>query len=165
MKWKQIIILLVLFLISISIVNAAFTYKGENLTRTYTSGEKISGTINMSFTNENAHSILSSNFNGTITLVDLLRANNFQETRDYTCTKKNCSADYELGDSTNSVTLSGEPKTIGFKITGSGVEATSLKLSLSSDKASSCSRQLLIDVLDKNESYFQNIKGTTRAVF
>jgi hypothetical protein len=138
---------------------ATFSYKNNSIETSYVAGETIKGTLNISFSEELASALMTSNFNGSIKLVDLLEKNGFEEGIDYSCTKRNCAPDYSTGDSISSFSLSSnEPKFIGFKITGDDIEIISLKFSLSSDATSACSNQIIIDVLDKNDSFLYNRK-------
>jgi len=161
MKKERKILYFLLIVLAIGFVSASFTFRNENIERVYTGGETIRGFVNISLSSENAHSEFKSNFNGTIFLIDLLKANNFVEGRDYTCSREGCKIDYAAEDEISSITLdNGDNKIIGFKLTGSEIEITSLRLSLSSDASASCERQILIDVLDKNESFIQSMKGS-----
>ncbi|MCX8158723.1 MAG: hypothetical protein N3D20_00275 [Candidatus Pacearchaeota archaeon] len=160
-KRVSVVFCFIFLLVIISFVSASFSFKNENLQRTYVGGEMIKGFINISFSNENAHSLLTSNFNGTITLIELLKKNNFIENNDYICSRKKCEIDYKADEEINSLNLNDDDsKIIGFKLTGNNVEISSLKLSLATNADASCEREILIDVLDRNESFIQSTKKT-----
>ena len=155
---RFIIIFIGLIVLSAGLSLASFSYKSNNLATQYSAGGTIEGTINMSITNEYADSIFTSNFNGSITLINLLEANNLVEGSDYNCTHAGCGSIYkDSGIISSSVGLTtGTPLIVGFMISGEDVGISSLKFSVSSDAGNSCSRQILIDMLDKNESFIQS---------
>jgi hypothetical protein len=154
------VILTMLFLLSAS-AYASFDYKSNSLTTSYSGGESVRGPINISLTNEPADSAFTSNFDGSIMLLSLLKNNSFLENADYKCTFPNCITDYKASGSTSSLNLDEDtPGIIGFKITGEDVEVTSLKFLITSNVGASCSRQILIDVLGKNESFIQSNKNS-----
>jgi hypothetical protein len=158
--------LLLVLIASVFIVSAcasaSFNYKNNSLETIYSGGEIVRGTINISLTSEPASSAFTSNFDGSTTLIDLLKNNSFSENIDYTCTFPNCITGYKVKSSVSSLGLDEDtPQVIGFKITGNGdVKVTSIKFLLTSDVGASCSRQILIDVLDKNESFIQSNKNS-----
>lgn len=144
----------------LTFADAAFTYKSNNIKREYSAGEVISGTVNISFKDEPANSLFESNFAGNMTLLDLLKANNFEEGVSYNCTTKNCLSDYVRGDEiTSPIKLKkGEGKVIGFEISDSGIDMQSILFSLSSNAAPNCTSQLSLDILAKDEYVMQNQK-------
>jgi hypothetical protein len=148
------------FLLSAS-VSASFAYKSNSLVTSYSGGEILRGSINISFTNEPASSVFTSSFNGSTTLLNLLKNNSFSENADYVCTFPNCITDYRVGGSVSSLSLDNDKtSTIGFKVTGEDVEVTSLKFLFTSSASASCSRQILIDVLGNNGSFIQSNKNS-----
>ncbi len=161
-KEGTLILVLVASILAVSAsVHASFDYKSNNLAAIYSGGEIVRGTINISFTSEPASSAFTSNFDGSTTLIALLKNNSLSENADYTCTFKNCITDYKVKGSVSSLNLDEDvPETIGFKINGEDVEVTSLKFLLTSDAGASCTRQILIDVLGKNESFIQSNKNS-----
>ena len=155
-------LVLAIIVLSAGFSLASFSYKNNNIRTSYSAGERISGTLNISFSSEFADSRLTSNFNGSIKLIELLRANQLTEKVDYSCTYPGCVDSYiTLGSAAGGMSLSsGSPGFVGFKINGEEIEVTSLKFSVASSANKSCSRQLLIDVLDKNESFVHSMKNT-----
>lgn len=139
-----------------SFVEAAntFSYGGNNILRSYVGGELISGSLNMSLKGESADSLLTSNFEGSIGLIDFLKKNDLVEGQDYNCNFKNCADTYRVfGSAVTSLNLANnERKAIGFKLTGSDVRINSLKLSLSSDIGPSCAKELELVVLGGNNT-------------
>ncbi|MEM4259232.1 MAG: hypothetical protein QXS38_00505 [Candidatus Pacearchaeota archaeon] len=160
---KLVIIFIAILLLSSSVCLAAFSYKGNNIETNYSAGSKIRGTINLSFANEPADSIFRSNFDGTINLLDLLMANDFVEGVDYNCSFPNCEMSYNSIGSISSIILNkNEPLYVGFKIpsTKDLINVESLKFFIMSDAGASCERQILVDLLDKNESFITNDKSS-----
>ncbi len=162
MKKEAIIVLsgLVILILFLSLGQAAFNVKSNNIQRQYVGGDIIKGTINMSFSNEPAQSLLISNFLGNITLIELLKKNSFAEGNDYNCTIKNCVTGFLTKSPSPLTSLSlndAESKIVGFKIpSGTNVQISSIKLSLTSDIADSCPKQFEIDVLNESKYFVQN---------
>ena len=155
-------LILVLIVLSVGFSAASFSYKNNNLRTSYSAGEKIGGALNISFTSEPASSLLRSNFNGSMKIIDLLKANQLVEGRDYTCTYPRCFDSYQsTGELSGTTNLSGStPLIVGFKLTGEQVKITSVKFSIASTANKSCSRQLLIDVPGRNDTFIQNSKSS-----
>ncbi|MEK6892948.1 MAG: PKD domain-containing protein [Nanoarchaeota archaeon] len=166
---KRGILLGILFLAALAAFLASFSeanviYKNNTIEKEYSAGEAIRGNVNLSFDNELAQSLFKSNFPGNISLLDLLKANSFEEGKDYNCTTKDCISDYIIKAEINSFFLNeSEKKAIGFKITGEDIEIKSLKLILKSDAQPACYRQIVIDALGKNENLIQNSRYTNYA--
>src|SRR3989344_7998422 len=64
----------------------------SNIADVYSSRAGITGFLNISFANENAESMILSNFQGGIKLKEFLNTNQ----KNYNCNTKNCIFDYEL---------------------------------------------------------------------
>ncbi|MCU0641987.1 MAG: hypothetical protein MUF61_00175 [archaeon] len=158
------IILISLILCSFGVL-AAFSYKSENLVSVYSGGESIAGTINISFSNQEAHSMVTSNFRGNITLLELLKKNNFSEGKEYNCTRLNCEIGYQKIEEITSegIDLEGDPVVIGFEIKTNGElleDLSRLKLSITSDAGKSCDRQISVDILERGEVIMQNSRNS-----
>ena len=162
MKILEVVLLSFITLFLVAGVLAAFNYEGNNIVKNYAAGEIIRGTVNISFNNERTDSLVKSNFNGNITLKDLLDANLFSSPEDYNCSTANCMEGYvEQSRVTNLGLSSGESKFVGFLVSGSDIsEITSVKFNLQSDIGSSCFKQLTIDILNDEENYLVNNKYT-----
>ncbi len=140
---------------------AGFTYNGNSLKTSYFSGDVLQGKINLTLKNESTYSAITSNFNGSIGILDLLQKNSFIEGIDYNCSTKSCITDYTVKSQISSLNMnSGSSKAIGFKITGKQIDLQSIKFNINSDASQSCIGQLLINVLDRNETYIQNNRYT-----
>jgi len=164
---KKVFILILTFaliIFSISIVFAAFSFKGQDIKTDYLAGETVSGTVNISFDKEPANSQITSNLGGNISLIDLLERNNFIAGTDFNCTTQNCISGYIIKNEISTLGLDEKkPRLAGFRITGKNVDIQSINFSVISDAAPSCIRQVLVNVLDKNEIYIQNPKYTASA--
>ncbi len=157
----DILLLVALTTLLVSFSEASVSYKNNTIEKEYSAGEVIRGSVNLSFDSEPAESIFTSNFPGNISLLDLLKADSFEEGKDYNCTTKNCISDYIIKAETNSFFLNeSEKKAIGFKITGEDIEIKSVKLTLKSDAPPACYRQIVINPLGKNEKLIQNLRYT-----
>ena len=141
---------------------ASFSYKNSDIEKNYSLGDNIKGMIGISFNSEMADSLFTSNFNGNISLIDLLYANQFVEGEDYSCTYPGCVSAYNDAGAigTTNVSLNKEQLVAGFKIIGEDITISSLTFSVKSNAGNSCSRQMVIDVLGKGESFIQSNKHT-----
>jgi len=159
---RFIVIFAALIVLSAGLSIADFTPKGNTIATQYSAGDTIRGTINISFTSESADSLFESNFEGNITLIDLLKANNLVEGTDYNCSYPKCFDSYTLHERiTGNIGLTSDlPLFVGFKITGEDVSISSLKFSITSSANKSCQRQILIDVLNKDEAFIQPTKNS-----
>lgn len=158
-KFSAIILVAILLCAGLSI--ASFEYKGNGIERIYSAGEKIRGLLNISFSDEPADAILRSNFKGTIKLLDLLEKNGFSEGVDYICSNPGCLDIYKTAGSATTVALSEDsPLIVGFNVVGEDIVIQSLRFDMSSNAGASCNRQLLIDVLDRNEYFIQSNKNS-----
>jgi len=92
------ILLGICLILMFSQAEASFVYNNHSITKDYTGGEIIRGKFNLSFENQLASSLFTSNFPGNITLIDLILKNSaeqgFEEGTEYNCTIKNCGSDY-----------------------------------------------------------------------
>lgn len=150
---------IVVFL-AMGLSSATFSFKGENMQTKYSGGETIKGSINISFTNEPSSSLFTSNVNGSISLLDFLLNNSLSDGNGFNCSIKGCTRGYSTdGVLTSALNIGGGGrKVIGFKIVGKEIAIESVKFSISSSTLESCSRQMEIDVLEKNQTFILNTK-------
>lgn len=153
-----LIAFIVLALIFVVSVFASFSFQNENLVKNYSAGQTIRGTINISFDAELASAFVTSNFEGDITLLDLLEENNFSSGLEFNCSTSNCIDDYSYGSSTSSFNLGeGEEKIIGLVIVDKpNVQIQEVEFTVQSNAQQSCFKQVNIDVLDNNEHFLTN---------
>jgi hypothetical protein len=159
---KGVAIVFVLFILVLGIVSGDFDYQGEDLKKNYRAGETIKGTINFSLVDEDAESVLSSNFGGNITLIDFLDTNGFVEGEDYECSTANCVAAYSAGAKITSLNFDGD-EVIGLKIVGDAISEIEIaKFRISGSLSDVCGLPLSVDVLNDKKnlmtsSSFNNI--------
>ncbi len=138
-------------LVMITGVLASFELKGHSIQKAYVSGEKIKGTINLSFNNEPGKNLLTSNFQGNITLIDFLNINNFSEGTHYNCSTPNCGTDYIAQNEITELNLNGK-KIIGLKIFGNDItDIESASFKVSGNGGDSCIPPLIVDFLDSGD--------------
>lgn len=132
-------------------------YSGNDIQTSYSAGEKIKGTVNLTFSAAPAEYELTSNFEGNISLLDFLEANNLMDGDEYNCSTSDCSADYVAQNEITSLTVDGDGEIAGFSISGDNVfPINSVKLTISSSVGESCPAQLFIDVLNDGQSLIIN---------
>lgn len=148
-----------IFFSAFASASVLYSNLSTNIQTKYTGGEYVKGDINLSFKNEPAKSILTSSFNGSISVIDFLRANGLDENDGFKCSIIGCDKSYKATDSTSSITLAeNENKFVGFKVTGSEVEITKLEFSVQSTAQASCSQAVILDLFVNNTYLIQNFK-------
>lgn len=158
---RAIFILFVLGVLLSGNVLASFVAKNGSVDTKYSTGDTIRGRVNMSFDNEPASSKFTSNFEGNITLLDLLRKSGFVEGEDFDCSLTGCGEQYTKDTSISSFDISGN-KTVGFALSGANIEnIESIKLHVQSSAGPSCLNQLTVDFLGNGEGEIINTKHTT----
>jgi len=158
MKKEMNLLVLVVFgiflfmILSVNFVLGSFQLGEGNVSYNvdlfYGPSENIKGWINISFEDESADSLLSSNFEGSINLIDFLDAN----LASYDCTPIGCGDDYTSinGEGSKSFSLGyGEEKIISFFISEGTISLIKeLKFYASVSNNPSCISPLKIDVLN-----------------
>lgn len=141
------------------------SYESNNLTVNYNGGQLIKGFVNLSFDGENPEGIFTSNFEGNLSLIDLLRLNNLEEVFDYNCSTPSCLPDYAVsGDIQGSSVVSGDyGKVVGFQLSGKDVQITSADFNFGSNVLASCNNQFSVDILDDGEGYLVNNKHNSQS--
>jgi len=158
-KEKVLPLLIFTFIFLASVASGAFNYANGNFQRSYNGGDTIKGNLNISLTNEPSNSLFTSNFLGSISLIDFLARNNLSEVRDYNCSMKGCSASYLTTGLASTLGLSSDDKkVIGFRASGNNVQIRSLKFSLKSDAFPSCNSDLTLNIAGNSSKLFQNYK-------
>jgi PKD repeat protein len=130
----------------------------HSIEKIYGPSFNVSGWINISFDEEPTDSLFSSFFDGSngnsVNLEELLDKNPAYE---HSCIPLDCGKDYSTssGASSKSFTLnSNESKILGLKISSSQqiTSISSFSMKVNSDAVSSTTPQLIIDILDDNET-------------
>ena len=149
--------LVLIFIVSLLAVGvwASFDYSSNEIINSYSAGETIKGKFNISFDSQRTDSLLTSNFEGNITLLDFLEANGLSETNDYSCNFAGCSDNYAVGNSlgeSGSIPLSPDGNVVGFRINGGNIlSVSSVNFTIAGGIPESCQQQILIDTLDDND--------------
>ena len=155
------LLLLFISIISVGVIFASFEIGdlSHSIDKQYAPSDYIKGWINITLTDEPTNSLFETNFDGSITLIDLLELNNAVESD--TCTPQDCMSDYAAETPLDIKTFnlnSRESKIVGFKLEGEIVEISSINFTFESDIDSSCSNQLEIDFLNDGIIDVQNEK-------
>ncbi|MDO8508466.1 MAG: PKD domain-containing protein [Nanoarchaeota archaeon] len=150
MKKRGILIssMIIVLIFSLAFANAGFKYYGHNIEKKYRAGEVITGYVNISLENENADSILASNLEGNISILEFLNRNDLAEGLHYTCNIGGCERGYTSKNEINSINLNKE-SIVGIKIVGSNIDEIKLfKFGAESGLSASCESPLEIDILE-----------------
>src|SRR3989344_866120 len=146
-----------IFLILVIIMSfnafATINYITNSVSANYSGGETMRGNVYLTISNHPSDSIVTSNFPGSITLLNWIKNNSgLYEGINYNCSAIGCSNDYYSSGSVNSVSLtSGQGKLVGFRVNGPGITITNAQFSVGSNAPSSCSPNLYVDVLADDE--------------
>ncbi len=167
MKKKVISLFLMLGLILISsFISASFEIGNlsHSIDWQYGPSNYIKGWVNISLDDEPSNFIFKDSFQNSISLIDLINANQDFE---HTCSTSNCISDYSAtnGETTKTFNLDNrESKIIGFKFTGNIVSINSINFTLESDALSSCYNQIEIDILNNGIIDKGNTKSLAESV-
>ena len=160
MVGKYFLVLAVFFLF-VAFVSADFSLGNpeENIKETYGPSADIEGWINVSFSDENANSVLSDSNGKSVELFELLnKSSNSNYT--YSCNPLGCATDYTSsnGETSKSFNLAtGASDIYGLRFTGNLVSVNSVNFDLQSNAPVSCESPIKVDVLDDgNVEYISN---------
>ncbi|MEK6909142.1 MAG: PKD domain-containing protein [Nanoarchaeota archaeon] len=155
---------LIIILISFTIigVSASVNYLHNNIYSNYSSGEVIRGNFNLRLANHPGDVEVTSNFPGSLTLIDLIKnQSGLVEGVNYNCSTNGCQNDYTSSGNVNQMQLSsGETGFVGFEVQGSGIEIMDAKLRVSSNAPSSCIPNLYVDLLADGQNIFTSNRGS-----
>ena len=127
-----------MFILFVSFACASIDVHNNSLVKTYSSGEKVSGGINMSIFGEDLNQDLTSSLGGSMSLKLFLDRNDAENSLEYSCSPVDCEAGYSAENVSTAKTFelsSGDSKMFGFNLTGNGVEVLDLSIDVSSDFA------------------------------
>lgn len=143
-------------------VNASANYLSNNLQSNYSAGETIKGKFNLNLANHPSDALLTSNFDGNITLLDFITAQTVAvEGINYNCSTQGCTADYASVGSINQLQLaSGQDRFAGFGLDGPGISITNVELIVNSNAPASCSPNLYVDLLADDLDVVTSNKGS-----
>jgi len=168
MKKREGVILIYLigliFLSSIICADIEVGNLSDSVQLIYGSSEILKGWINISIQGESSDTRLSDYFDDDLynetEIIDILRGNvedGYLGSADYSCSTKNCSAEYYATNGEEEKTFSlaqGEKKIIGVKVTGGKVTINNVSFNLESSAETSCSSQLEIDIGDESAKVY-----------
>lgn len=162
MKWKReaeiIVVVLMVFIVIIlttTLASASVVLHNESIVRTVTGGSLITGAINVSIENEEAESMVTSNFGGNVTLLEMLSRQGTAQGKEYACVPATCRSAYRKANDNvlTKLLLSEEgEKSFGWWLEGSGISIVGIELAVSSSGESSCMPQLEIAAFSDNRS-------------
>jgi len=151
------VVAVILILGMTSLASAGFNLGNASISSQYIGGDTLIGWINISFSNQ-TNSNFTSNFDGSISLLDLMNKSGYRQGNGYTCSPSTCVNDYNFFNSATSknIALSGK-KIYGFAFLGvKNLEIQDFEFHLSSDANSSCANQLFLDLLNDGSYDFFN---------
>lgn len=155
-KVRGLAVLIALALVMfLPLAYAVVTLHNESIVRKVVSGSLLSGSINISFEDEQAESIVASNFGGNVTLLEMLSRQGAAQGREYSCVPTTCRSAYRRAndEALSTLTLTDDKeKTAGWYLEGSGISIVGMELAVSSSQDASCTPQLEIALLDNNHS-------------
>ena len=153
------IVLGVLFgILLLGIVSSSFSFGDPryNISSSYGPGNNVRGWLNMSFSNEPADSLFTTNTGDSISLLDLIKLNDLY----YSCTPTDCNSSYTAtspSTTKNIDLLENETVIYGFKISGSDIPISSISdfsLEIDSNAPLSENPQIYVDLLNDNKDDF-----------
>ncbi len=150
------ILLLSIFLCSSALGAYTYTADSADFQTQYNEGDFVSGTINMSFSDEPISSVFTSNYEGSITLLDLLVANTYDEFTEFNCSIQGCGIGLSPDGPATGINLDDGDHYIGFSVSGGSVGVTSASYTLTTNAPNQCNPQISIDVLDLGEVEITN---------
>ncbi len=149
-------------ILTVGLAGATVSYKNNSMKTDYFLGEKVSGRFNVSFSNQKIDSLITSNFNGSIKLIDFLENNSFSEGEDFNCTINGCGRGYISSGEITNVSVSGL-KTVGLKIVGNSIDSiNSVSFNVADNSGSSCSNPITIKIGDNPDYLIANGKYTNQ---
>ena len=160
MNKRGLILFVFIGIIIFGFASASYDYKDRNnsIEKNYFGGEEIRGFVNMSFNNEPYNSSFTSNFNGDITLLNLLKESGFDENVDYNCSIRNCVDSFKKMESVTTASIVGK-NIFGFELTGrinreeSPIE---VEFNLASSAGPSCFKQITLDITGQEDYIIQS---------
>lgn len=146
-------------------VSSTANYIHNTLQTNYSALEQIRGNVYLRLANHPGNELITSNFNGSITLRDLLKnQSNIFDGIDYNCTTNGCVNSYTSSNSIEQLTLSStEPKFVGFRIGSSGTEVTEANLEVNTNSLASCTPNLYVDLFADGQDLLTSSKASTES--
>lgn len=153
---KRGLIAAIFIILIVPLAAASFQLgNNSNIDAVYASGAGIKGFLNISISNENAESMILTNFQGGMKIKELLDKNQ----KIYSCNTKNCGYDYETsnaGETKSFSLVSGQEKVFSFILNGIVESIDGLSFNVNMNNEKSCTNPIAIDILDDNSSEFSS---------
>jgi PKD repeat protein len=163
---KDVMILILIFGLILNFNFISATFEIGNLSHSiqqyYGPSDYIKGWINISLENEPANSLFEDDEDNSISLIDLIKLNNWVKGKDYICSPLSCETSYSASEPEEIKTFAlndGESSIFGFKLEGDIASITSIDFTLESDVLSSCYNQLKIDFFNDGKIDIANNKS------
>ena len=157
---KKGLVILLFGLFFLQLISASVTITGKDINQEYIVGEKITGTITVSISEEDLDSEITSNLGTSTTLKEFLESN---YKFDY-CETTNCESAYSFSNPEPTKTinlLSGENKTVGLVLMGPTISAFDpITFSMNSDFSEGPLVPLEIKYLEEESWKHSNYSGT-----
>lgn len=163
---KSIFLWILGIVIFTGVAMAGYSFQSENLKKSYSGGDSIQGTINLSLSNEPSNSTVSSNFDGQISLLDLLEANGFSEGDEFDCSFSDCFENYVQGQQTGSVVLTNGENVAAIVVQGQDFQDfQEVSFNVKSSLGSSCFNPLKLDILGNGNDFLSGNSYTNEECF
>lgn len=151
----------------IGLVSAAlFTHRSHSVQEDYIGGDLVRGTVNISFNQIRADSIVRSNFIGNLTLREWLAQHDLTLGSAYNCTTPNCQEGYTKGSTVSSLSLQTLNASVGFAVDGDPIQGVqSMNLTVTGSAAPSCYQQLSATLLGETILSARNMRYVDETCF
>jgi len=153
---KSLIIFFVL--LNLAVASASFQLANYSIQTSYGKGDSLKGWMNISISSEFVNSLISSNMDGSIKIIDLFR----NSSQSFTCIPDDCLTNYAPSnpETQKSYTLNiGEEKIFGLVLNGIIDGVGDANFDVEGNNAPSCINPLEIDILNDDSVDF--VSNTT----
>ena len=155
---KEVIILLIIFLIGLSSAEFKIGKPLYSIENSYSPESNLRGWLNISFVDEPANFVFTDSLDNSITLLDFLELGSYT----YECSPADCKKGY-IATSPSAekkfLLKQGEKKIIGLVLDKEITDINSISFVLSSNATSYCYNQVMVDFFDKGEILKGNNKS------
>lgn len=145
---RLVVFIAAVFLVSLSLASASFNLGNTSyyVQESYAPNTSLEGWLNISFSNEKSNSLITSNFNSSISLIDFLKRNN----KNYSCIPEDCQNDYKTsnGLEIKNFSINKGEKIVAFAIQGNIVSINNLSFDVLAVNDEECLSPLYIDILN-----------------
>ena len=142
---KLFLMLLALVIALSGVVISEVETSGSTFQTEYSPGETVKGFLNLTLTEHDYNSLITSSEDESMLLSDFLKANANAGNFSFTCTPGDCSSNYEVSGGSTSLVVPltiGTPNTVGFVLYGTNVNLNSVNFTVTSDFGQQVGRPL-----------------------